>query len=258
MMGLDSIEGEMIHIRWLALAILITLPACSEQSSEPEPEQEEDGVKAVYASGDVVVDGRAEEAFWSTASWNGIDHVWLGTSPEADDFSGRFKTAWQADRLLLLAEITDDVLRDTHPDPLQSYWEDDCLEIFIDEDGSGGIHQYSYNAFAYHVALDGHAVDIGPDRQPALYDDHLQVGRRTGGTLSVWELAITVYSDIYPAEGAEVTLAAGKKMGLAVAYCDCDRGSTREHFIGSMEIPGQDKNRAWIDASLFLPLELLP
>ena len=49
---------------------------------------------------------------------------------------------------------------DQHADPKYFYWDDDCLEIFIDEDAFGGDHEFNYNAFAYNVALDNQIVDI--------------------------------------------------------------------------------------------------
>ena len=33
-------------------------------------------------------------------------------------------------------EITDDVLLDQHEDFLALWWDDDCVEIFVDEDNS--------------------------------------------------------------------------------------------------------------------------
>jgi hypothetical protein len=56
-----------------------------------------------------------------------------------------------------------------HRDPLVQYWDDDCLEIFLDEDFSGGDHQYNHNAFAYHVSLDNQAIDIGTDKAARNY-----------------------------------------------------------------------------------------
>jgi hypothetical protein len=32
----------------------------------------------------------------------------------------------------LQAKTSDDILYDNNPDPLKGYWNDDCLEIFID------------------------------------------------------------------------------------------------------------------------------
>ncbi|MEN0006928.1 MAG: sugar-binding protein, partial [Bacteroidota bacterium] len=85
---------------------------------------------------------------------------WLGEPYTDEDFSGRYKLTWSEDFIYILAEIQDDTLIDIHEDGLDRYWDDDCLEIFIDEDHSGGNHQYSHNAFAYHIALDGKVVDI--------------------------------------------------------------------------------------------------
>ena len=65
--------------------------------------------------------------------------------------------AWTVENLL--AEIKDDKLIDLNKDPLKAWWDDDCLEIFIDADNSGGGHQFTHNAFAYHVALDGNVVE---------------------------------------------------------------------------------------------------
>ena len=80
---------------------------------------------------------------------------------------------WTAKRIYILGEIVDDILFDSHRDPLVQYWDDDCLEIFIDEDHSGGDHQYNHNAFAYHMSLDNQAIDIGTDKQPHSYSHHV-------------------------------------------------------------------------------------
>ena len=78
-------------------------------------------------------------------------------------------------------EFSDDVLVDFHRDPLVQYWDDDCLEIFIDEDHSGGDHQYNHNAFAYHLSLDNQAIDIGTDRQARSYTHHVESRWRQNG-----------------------------------------------------------------------------
>ncbi|HNM25762.1 MAG TPA: sugar-binding protein, partial [Saprospiraceae bacterium] len=110
--------------------------------------------------GSPVIDGKGDDAVWEMSEWLPLDQVWIGKDLSADDFNGRYKLAWDENNLYVLAEITDDTLIDIHPDGLDHYWDDDCLEIFIDEDASGGNHQYNYNAFAYHIALDGKVVDI--------------------------------------------------------------------------------------------------
>ncbi|MEN0006929.1 MAG: sugar-binding protein [Bacteroidota bacterium] len=97
------------------------------------------------------IDGVASDACWQNAEWHPIDQRWLGEPYTDEDFSGRYKLTWSEDFIYILAEVQDDTLIDIHEDGLDRYWDDDCLEIFIDEDHSGGNHQYSHNAFAYNI-----------------------------------------------------------------------------------------------------------
>ena len=87
------------------------------------------------------IDGEVDP-IWAKSSWHNLDKHILGELPDSEDFSGRYKLLWDESKLYLLAEITDDVLFDQHADPKHFYWDDDCLEIFLDEDYSGGDHQY--------------------------------------------------------------------------------------------------------------------
>ncbi len=153
----------------------------------------------------------------------------------------------------------DDTLIDTHRDPLVQYWDDDCLEIFIDEDYSGGEHQFNHNAFAYHLSLDNQAIDIGTDAKPRNYTHHVDSRWQQRGNKIVWEVAIDIYTDDY-VDGADdnepISLTAGKVIGLMVAYCDNDGSELRENFIGSESVPFGPKDRGWIDAGLFGALVL--
>ena len=215
---------------------------------------------ALQAAQAPVIDGTSNDACWERAAWKPIDQLWLGEEADAEDFSGRYKIVWSAEKLYILAEITDNIYADVHADPLERYWDDDCLEIFIDEDHSGGMHQYSHNAFAYHIALDGRVVDIGTDKRPREYTSHLTVGRFVNGSLSTWEIGLDIYTDQYDdtvEDNARVTLEAGKIMGYGVAYCDADNRGFRESFYGSVFMPGSDKDRAYIDASTFGTLLLI-
>jgi hypothetical protein len=207
-----------------------------------------------------LIDGIANDEAWQHAEWRTIDHRWLGPEYSAADFSGRFKVVWTADRLYLLVEIVDDILFDSHRDPLEQYWDDDCLEIFLDEDHSGGDHQFNHNAFAYHVSLDNRAIDIGTDRKAHDYSDHIDSQWRQHGDKIVWEVAIDVYGDSYIDDSSDnepVALEAGKIMGLMVAYCDNDGSDIRENFVGSESVPSGPKDRGWIDAGIFGTLELV-
>lgn len=93
--------------------------------------------------GTPTIDGIAEEAVWANVEWLLLDQIWIGGQLASEDFFGRYKLLWDENNLYVLAEITDDTLVDTHADGLSRYWDDDCLEIFVDEDASGGNHQFS-------------------------------------------------------------------------------------------------------------------
>jgi len=201
-----------------------------------------------------VVDGKADDAAWNNAEWRALDQLLLGPDYTSEDFAGRYKIVWTEDRIFILAEIIDDVLFDSHRDPLTQYWDDDCLEIFLDEDFSGGDHQYNHNAFAYHVALDNQSIDIGIDQQARNYSHHVESRWQQSGDVIVWELAIQIYADDYiddADDNVPVVLTAGKIMGLMLAYCDNDGSEIRENFIGSEEITEGSKDRGWIDAGVF-------
>ncbi|GAA0871061.1 sugar-binding protein [Gangjinia marincola] len=215
--------------------------------------------KVVRASTAPVIDGEANDAAWQNATEYQLDQRWLGEPYTPQDFKGTFKLTWTSRGLYLLATITDDVLLDTHKDPLELYWDDDCLEIFVDEDNSGGNHQYNHNAFAYHIALDGNIADMDTDQQAHLFNDDLKSVRITTGNTSIWEVFIPLFKDDFDItkENKQTTLQKGQYIGFALAYCDNDYSAERENFIGSVPVEGEDKNRGWIDASIFGTLLLV-
>jgi uncharacterized protein (DUF362 family) len=207
------------------------------------------------------IDGIGDDAAWAEAPWRPLAFPWASPPPDSPaDFSGAYKLLWTADRLYLLARIRDDAFVDSHPDPLDRYWEDDALEIFLDEDRSGGDHKASYNAFAYHLGLSGDVVDLGADGKPALFPGHVVSARKKeAGGVMVWEAEIKVfassYSDATGAADAPVRLFAGKDLGFMLAYCDSD-GKRREHFVGSLPMP-EGRDYGWLDASVFGSLKLV-
>ena len=239
----------------LALTLVVTV-AEADDSHDPGRSH----YLAPWAEVSPEVDGVSDDPAWSKAAWRAIDNVWLGEELSDSDFSGRYKVVWTEDRLYVLVEFVDDVLVDFHRDPLKQYWDDDCLEIFIDEDFSGGDHQYNHNAFAYHLSLDNQAIDIGTDRKPRSYTDHVDSQWRQTGDKVTWEVSLRVYTDEYiddRADNVPTSLQAGKIMGFLLAYCDNDHSELREHFIGSEFAAGDHKDRGWIDAGLFGKLELV-
>jgi hypothetical protein len=260
---------------------------------------DETQMTAIRTNETIVFDGIAEETIWENSRWYYIDQVWIPYRADmtADDFSGRYKVAWSEDSNLLYfyAETTDDVFVDgyvynSNPSTGGNYPSYDILEIFIDEDKSGGKHVFddgtdwgtnAENAFSYHYAIsqpaDGEttssvvACDIAgtswgsytiPD-----YADHLGnfIVRRDGNILS-WEFSLKVYNDTYDdvnPENSRVILAIGKQIGLSLAYCDNDdpneEPKTRDNFIGSDVGPDQqltEWNEHWMNASVYGNLKL--
>lgn len=227
-------------------------------------------VEAVKASESILVDGIAKEKTWQRAPWYPINHLLLGDEPSREDFYGRYKLSWDQNYLYILAEITDDVLFDSHPNPLEFYWDDDCLEVFIDEDASGGDHENNFNAFAYHIALDNQVVDIGPRNEDGstnfvLLNEHLESRWNRSSKdyrKLIWEVAVKIYDDSFKLNDRNqkpVKLMEGKSLGFMLAYCDNDGSQHREHFVGSHYIKPKngDKNLGYKDASVFGTLKLL-
>jgi hypothetical protein len=242
--------GQRLALASLLLAAALPFAACADDVHVEGRSRYE----APRATGPMVIDGIGDEAAWSHAEWRPIRFRWLGPEYTAEDFEGRFKIAWTPEKLYLLVEIRDDILFDSHRDPLVQYWDDDCLEIFIDEDFSGGDHQFNHNAFAYHLSLDNRAIDIGTDRQARDYSHHVESRWRQSANGLTWEVGIEIYGDGYVDESDDnepLALFAGKTLGLMVAYCDNDGSEIRENFIGSESVPFGPKDRGWIDAGLF-------
>jgi hypothetical protein len=237
-----------------ALALILVLASCG-----PEPTKENHQLLTAFKAAKApTIDGTFTEPIWDRSEWLPLDQLWLGEAYTPRDFSGRYKVAWDEEALYLLVEIRDDSLHDAQPDPLKRWWDDDCVEVFVDEDNSGGEHQFNHNAFAYHVALDGHVVDMAPDQEPRLYDEHVKSARSFLANTKYWELSIKLYPDSYKdgARNKARKLKLGEQIGFALAYCDNDGSEERENFIGSVEVPGEDKNQGWINADIFGTLEL--
>lgn len=210
----------------------------------------------------IKIDGVAEQT-WDNAQWQPMAYLMANSLPKEDDFFGRYKLLWDNQYLYLQAEITDDILFDKIADPTVNYWDDDCLEVFIDSDASGGNHQYNHSAFAYHIALDNQAVDLGEDQKAHLFNDHVtsrwQRDEQQFHKI-IWEVAIKLYPDNYTDSQPlpAITLKPEQKIGFMLAYCDNDGSTTREHFMGSHKIKPVkgDSNRGWIDANVFGEISL--
>lgn len=267
-------------LKLVALSVALLLPAVTALASSTQPDVATPKNNATTSELAIAhtakapsIDGtNLDDAIWQQASWQPMPYLMAGTQPASSDFSGRYRLLWDTQYLYLQAELQDDVLWDSRPNPLQAYWDDDALEVFIDSDASGGKHLDNHSALAYHIALDNQAVDIGDDGKPHLYNAHVKSAWQRVASNNpaapypiIWELAIRLYPNNYTDAKPlpPLTLQANQIIGFMLAYCDNDgsdvsRGtapaqSVREHFMGSHLIQpvNGDRNRGYLDASVF-------
>lgn len=218
--------------------------------------------RAPYAGAQTLaLDGLVEPA-WDAAPWDSLPYNYLSGKalPIPEDLHVRYKALWNEEGIRLLLEVVDDSVSDRYADALSNWWNDDCAEIFLDEDRSGGDHQNNFSAWAYHVSTKGEVVDYGDDAQPHRFDDHVRIFRRQSGDTTFWELSLSVYDSTYTLSGPNLpaSLVAGKRLGFTLAYCDNDGGTQRESFVGSVNTPGHLANEGYLNADGFGTLELLP
>ncbi len=217
---------------------------------------QQDTIYTLYTKNPAVIDGSDSDAFWAKAEWHAMDQVWIHYNQiMADgDFEGRYKVAWDKNYLYILVEVNDNILSDDHTNPTDNYWNDDCVEIFIDEDRSKGNHQFNYNAFAYHVSIFYDAIDGGTGSNVNLKNNLSVVMDTIDENTYIWEIALKIYDSTFKPsnpEASRVYLTNGKLMGFSIAYCDNDETNSRENFIGSMIMPEANANDNYITADFF-------
>lgn len=220
------------------------------------------------------IDGDGSDTQWANSPWYPINHTWIEYGeevPEAD-FNAQFKVIWsEADNALhYLVRVQDDVFIDGYEYPNTGYPNYDIVEVFIDEDRSGGDHVFddskgdAENAFSYHIAADAPAegevtntmvaADIAGtswgDRTTPNYADHFPAfAMKKNGDEYIYEFTMAVYSDQYDPsdkEASRVILEPGKIMGMSVAYCDNDQNDgQRDNFFGSVWVTEKAFNDHW-------------
>ena len=115
------------------------------------------------------------------------------------------------------------------------------MEVFLDEDQSGGDHRYNHQAFAYHVTTEGHSIDQSTQQEPIYFDDHVKVLLTQEGDRYLWELAIKLFDDSFDENSMSnvpVTLASGRIMGFSLAY-------------GDKETHGSNNDQGYINSDVF-------
>ncbi len=229
---------------------------CFNNENTQVPEQIDTGVFTVKkAQHSITIDGCAQGLEWDNSPWYSLNYLWIGSQqPDSNDYYGKFKVLWDEQYLYILVNITDDVRNETLIDGVENYWRGDMVELFLDEDLSGGNHQYNHQAFAYHVTTDGQAIDKNSNKETAFYNDHLLVGLKQQKTQTIWEMAFKIYDkDFKDSEknNIPVVLIEGKEIGLSLAYGDNDGKHQREHFMGSKESHGINNDEGYIRSGVF-------
>ncbi|MEO0293419.1 MAG: sugar-binding protein [candidate division WOR-3 bacterium] len=245
---------------------------------------QDDTVKAPDVENPPTINGLGDDPCWSLVNWQSIDQVWIpyGGYVEPEDYSGRYKVVWSSleNVLYFLVEITDDIFVDGYTGG-GGYYNYDVLEVFIDEDKSGGMHRIDQdgenaeNAFSYHITLnapeDGGvteefaAYDLAGFWQVVDYASHFpNLAMRKNGSTYTWEFSLKVYNDNYQSSNPEafrVNLTEGKIIGLSLAYCENDdpneNPKVRDNFFGSVWVAHEDSNSHWMNADGFGTLKLL-
>ncbi|MFA7711748.1 MAG: sugar-binding protein [Candidatus Neomarinimicrobiota bacterium] len=280
------------HIK-IGLALVGLLTGMGSANAEPvKMRVQDDPVEARAVTTPLVFDGIGDDTCWTEATWQTIDQVWIpyNGTVSAEDYSGRFKVAWSPTENLLyfLVEIHDDVFVDGYREnPTAGVHNFDVVEVFVDEDKSGGLHVFdgdgslgtnAENAFAYHIYADfpqdGESTSAfrvndndGTSWFNAItrnYASHFPYfALRRNGQQAVWEVALIVYNDTYEiddeqASAARVQLTAGKELGFSMAYCENDAADgVRDNFFGSVHVERADSNNHWINADGFGRLKLV-
>jgi hypothetical protein len=262
---------------------------------------QDDTVKVTAVAELPLIDGIGDDNCWNDCKWQYIDQVWIeyGQTLDAADFSGRYKIAWSpsTNALYFLVEIVDDVfvdgyVYDSNPSVGGGYPNYDIVEVFIDQDKSGGLHVFdgtgntgqqwgtnSENAFSYHITAD--AVPEGQVTYDKVvcdiagqswsnyyipnYADHFpEFALRHSKGKFTWEFSLQVYNDSYEASNpaaSRVVLKTGDFMGLSIAYCDNDdpneEPKQRDNFIGSVWVPEEAYNDHWMNADFFGTIQLV-
>lgn len=259
-----------------ALIVIFLLPVILMSVNAQISVQNEKNINFTAKEASVIplIDGETNDACWDQAEWYPIDNVWIpwGGEMDPEDFSGRFKVSWSsvADRIYFLVEITDDVLVDDYAYPMPQYHNWDIVEIFFDEDASGGDHTLNQNAFAYHITAGNEntefeAMDLAAGWKAMNYSSHLECVIKTDNEgRYIWEISMVVYNNKFKPSlkiNPTVQLVAGKVSGLSIAYCDNDNPDEnpkiRDNFIGTIAVPKANFNDHWQNADWFGRLKLV-
>jgi hypothetical protein len=210
--------------------------------------------RAYMTRSQMTIDGYGKDSIWASVDWYGMNYKWMGKTVDSTDYSGKFKLAWNSQYLFVLVEVIDEHINPTLGNGIENYWKGDYVEVFIDEDKSGGNHQFNHQAFAYHISTEGHAIDKSVSKETIFFDDHVEVKRSQIGNKHIWEMAIKLFDNTFDEnanDNTPVEIVKQKRIGFSIAYGDNDGNNSRENFMGSKKIHGNNNDEGYINSDVF-------
>lgn len=214
----------------------------------------DDIFKAYMTKSPLIIDGCSKDSIWARAHWYDMNFNWMGEAIDSVDYYGKFKLAWDSQYLYILVEVIDEHLNPTLENGIENYWKGDYVEVFIDEDKSGGNHQFNHQAFAYHVSTEGHVIDKSIAKETIFFDNHVEVKRLQEGDRHIWEMAIKLFNNQFDENAVRnipVEIIKQKIIGFSIAYGDNDGNNERENFMGSKKTHGNNNDEGYINSDVF-------
>ena len=263
---------ELILIKFISFILILSLESCKNVKTENYKsliakslcqldseltltEAIEDGFfKAHKSKSPIKIDGCSKDVIWSSLNWYDMNYLSMGNRVDSVDYHGRFKLSWNSQFLYILVEVVDEKLNPTLGNGLDNYWKGDYVEVFIDEDKSGGNHKFNHQAFAYHVSTEGHTIDKNTLKETVFFDEHVEVMRSQEGNKHLWEMAFKLFDKQFnenTANNIPVEIFAQKSIGFSIAYGDNDGNNIRENFMGSKETHGNNNDEGYINSDVF-------
>ncbi|MEK0313245.1 S-layer homology domain-containing protein [Cohnella sp. 56] len=203
---------------------------------------------AMYAQGQMTVDGDITDGEWGNAQATVIDQasqvVGISDWGGAEDLSAEFRTMWDDDYLYLAIKATDNVHHQPYTDG--STWQADGIQLAIDPGRVYGAGSRGYNEIGFALNDDGTVQKYRWIAVPGQFSgafDHMKVAikRNEADKTTSYEAAIP-WAEIMP-EG--MTPKSGTDIGFSFLINDSD-GGARRGWIQYMEGIGGDKNPKYL------------
>jgi len=263
--GRKKIEFILINLLVLSFASCINNKGSKQNSSNSSPLKSESTSKSVISKTNgefraymtrshMRIDGYSKDSIWASLHWYDMNYIWMGKTVDTADYHGKFKLAWNSQYLFVLVEVIDEHINPTLRNGIENYWKGDYVEVFIDEDKSGGNHQFNHQAFAYHVSTEGHTIDKSMLKETIFFDDHVEVKRSQIGNKHLWEMAIKLFDNTFDENANDnkpVEIVKQKRIGFSIAYGDNDGNNSRENFMGSKKTHGNNNDEGYINSDVF-------